>query len=196
MSINVACPECQYRFLVGDEFAGRPGLCPECGTVIHVPGPEAESFPSSPEAHQDSPPPYTPRSVEAFEEFPRHSRCHRDDDRDRFEAGQRDDYTDDIELRTFDPHLRAARWQSVSNGLRNLMVAVILLAIEQSIRSAITLVDGVQQGQENQLVLANLRLLSATVWSLALRCVCGLPGASVAGAFPIFPLDGSPNRPP
>ena len=41
MSIPVTCPECQSHFHVGDEFAGRPGRCPECTAILQVPDPDA-----------------------------------------------------------------------------------------------------------------------------------------------------------
>lgn len=37
MSILVVCPGCHKRFQVGDQFAGKSGPCPNCGTTINVP---------------------------------------------------------------------------------------------------------------------------------------------------------------
>jgi hypothetical protein len=155
MPIQVTCPGCDYHFLVGDEFAGQPGRCPECGTVIQVPDPHAE--PPPPEPHPEPHPFQTPHFEEPHEEITWRSR-RRDNDRDRYENDQREDYDDrlrersfDLRERTFDRGARAAKWQSVSNGLRNLMVAVIILAVDEIVRSAFDLVDGVQPGQGNNL---------------------------------------------
>ena len=37
MPITVTCPSCHRTFRVGDHFAGRRGLCPDCGSVVAVP---------------------------------------------------------------------------------------------------------------------------------------------------------------
>jgi len=50
MSIPVHCPACAYAFKVGDQYAGKKGKCPKCGTVLHVPEwvlPRAEELPAS-----------------------------------------------------------------------------------------------------------------------------------------------------
>jgi hypothetical protein len=39
MSITFACPECQAKIEVGDEFAGMAGQCPRCQNVITIPSP-------------------------------------------------------------------------------------------------------------------------------------------------------------
>lgn len=148
MPINVTCPGCDYHFLVGDEFAGQPGRCPECGSVIHVPDPHAE--PAPPEPHPEPHPYQSPHLDEPFEEFPRRS-LRRDEDRDRYERDLREDYGDEPRQLTFDRQARAAKWQSVSNGLRNLMVAVIILAVDEVVRAAFNLVDGPQHAQGNNL---------------------------------------------
>jgi hypothetical protein len=158
MPIPVTCPECQYHFLVGEEFAGRPGRCPECAAIIHVPGPDLRPLPASYEPPDPSP--YrTSRADDAFDDFPsRLRRRRRDDDGDRYERDQRDDYDDRERDRaladqppTFDAHARARKWASVAGGLRNLMVAVVLIAIAQVVTSAFDLVEPIQPGQQNAL---------------------------------------------
>lgn len=37
MAITVICPGCMTRFQVGDQFAGKKGPCPKCGTIIEIP---------------------------------------------------------------------------------------------------------------------------------------------------------------
>ncbi len=178
MPINVTCPGCEYHFLVGDEFAGRPGRCPECETVIHVPDIDGGSHPveSSPEPDAFA----NPHPVDSFEEFPRSSR-RRDDERERHLLDLRQDEDDRPRLPTFDPHARAAKWQNVSNGLRNLMVAVVILAINEIVGSAFTLVDGIQPGQGNNLnakeialVLGNaiVSCIALALWAMG-RIGCG-----------------------
>ncbi|MBO0699976.1 MAG: hypothetical protein J2P46_16380 [Zavarzinella sp.] len=176
MPIPVTCPECQYHFLVGDEFAGRPGRCPECAAIIHVPG--GEPAPPPADDHRDA---YRrPQETEAFDDFPSRLRRRRprDDDWDR---GRGDDYEDgrrdrsEDRVRTFDPHARAAKWEKVARGLRNLTVAIILAALSQAVSAGFDLVAPIQPGQPNQfgsrekaLVLGNtlLIVLSMVLWAI------------------------------
>src|SRR5262245_19134195 len=150
MPIPVTCPECQYHFLVGEEFAGRPGRCPECAAVMHVPGPDSDL--PHPGAHPDPFPERTPRAAESFDDFPSRVRRRRDEvrERDRYEDELRDDF-DDRQGRSrggsFDPHARAAKWESASRGLRNLMVAVILRAVAEIVSCRFTLDGRVPPGQ-------------------------------------------------
>lgn len=37
MSILITCPECDRGFTVPDEYAGKRGKCPKCGSVFHAP---------------------------------------------------------------------------------------------------------------------------------------------------------------
>jgi hypothetical protein len=129
MPINVSCPECDYRFLVGDEFAGRPGRCPECSALIQVPGEEVG---------------LTPLHPEPFDEFPAHSR-RRDDERRHYEEDLRDDYRDDLPRRAFDPLARADKWQRVHKGLGYLQIAVILYFFLQLFQIGFYLVRGLDQ---------------------------------------------------
>ncbi|HEX3151927.1 MAG TPA: hypothetical protein VHR66_27895, partial [Gemmataceae bacterium] len=144
MSIPVTCPECQSHFHVGDEFAGQPGRCPECAAVIEVPNPADAA--SDPVDRVDPHPYWTPRGVEAFEELPRKTREPRPEERrdpirqdlrDRLEPGPR-----------FDAAARAAKWKAVSHGLRNLMVAVTLIAVDQAVGTAFFLADGVKEAAQ------------------------------------------------
>src|SRR3954469_5259793 len=129
MPIPVTCPECQYHFLVGDEFAGRPGRCPECAAIIHVPDADrgVQMTPLPPPGEPHDPSPYqSARPADVFDEFPsrlRRRRRREEDDVD-WDRGQRDDYDDrrrdrsiEDSPRTFDPRARAAKWESVSRGL-------------------------------------------------------------------------------
>jgi hypothetical protein len=159
MPIAVTCPECQYHFLVGDEFAGRPGRCPECAAIIDVPGPDPRALPPSHEPRDRSP--YeTRRAADSFEDdFPsRLRRRRRDDDRDRYEPDEDADYQErrpgrvgDDGARAFDAHARARKWASVAGGLRNLMVAVILMTCAGTVASVFELIDPVRPGQQNAL---------------------------------------------
>ena len=130
MPIAVHCPECQALFHVGDEFAGRPGRCPECGNVLRVRArPGAAAHP----AHADPDPYHTPRPVEAYEDPPLSSRRRRDYTSD--EDDRRDDFDDRHRPRRpgqgFDPHARSAAWERVSRGLWYVQVAVLLYAFSQ-----------------------------------------------------------------
>ncbi|MEZ6141352.1 MAG: hypothetical protein R3B84_12345 [Zavarzinella sp.] len=42
MSIPITCPSCRVNFEVEDHYAGMEGRCPSCMTVIHVPGTQFE----------------------------------------------------------------------------------------------------------------------------------------------------------
>lgn len=138
MSIPVTCPECQSHYHVGDEFAGRPGRCPECASVLHVPDPADE-----PETDEPA------RERHAFDDLPALSAGRRRDD---VEYGYRPSPPParPSEPR-FDPHARAAKWDAVGRGLRNIMVAVVLMTVAELVVCAFTLVDGVQPGQQNML---------------------------------------------
>ena len=154
MPIPVTCPECQYHFLVGDEFAGRPGRCPECAGVIHVPGPEPD--PPHPGAHPDPFPERTPRAAEAFDDFPSRVRRRRDEvrERDRYEDNLREDFEDrrgGPRGGSFDPHARAAAWQRVYKGLGYVQIAVILYFFGQLLQTGFVLVRGIDRANGNAL---------------------------------------------
>ena len=143
MPINVTCPECQFAFLVGDEFAGRPGRCPECAAVIQVPGNE----PQPPEIHLDPSPYHTPRGVEAYEEFPDRARRRREqDERDAYD--ERDDYDDQPMERTFDTESRIRSWTRVYKGLGFIQIAVILYFFNQVLQSVFMVVHGGMDRQD------------------------------------------------
>lgn len=158
MPIQVTCPECHINFLVGDEFAGRPGRCPECSAIIQVPDHEAV----------DSPPESQP--IDTFEEFPRHSRRRRSDE-EFAEAARSRNRSDERSRRPeFDPFARAAKWQKVSNGLRNLMVTVVLLSFQELIGTAFFIADGVRPAQQNNLGPRDQAMIigSILVWTICL----------------------------
>ena len=51
MPLTVTCPSCHRTFRVGDQFAGRRGLCPDCGAVVTVPDlapPQLDPWPDEP----------------------------------------------------------------------------------------------------------------------------------------------------
>jgi hypothetical protein len=145
MPINVYCTECQFTFLVGDEFAGQLGRCPECANIIQVPGEDSPAV--EPEPHIDPYPYHTPRAVEAFEDFPASSRRPRGEEPPPRVQPKRDAAPREP---TFDKEARAARWRSVSKGLRNMMVAVIVVAASQVLWMALLFADGVKPGQPKQ----------------------------------------------
>ena len=49
MPLNVVCPGCKKRFTVSEKFAGQKGPCPQCKTVILIPGKEEEVVIHAPE---------------------------------------------------------------------------------------------------------------------------------------------------
>jgi hypothetical protein len=142
MPIEVHCPACQALFHVGDEFAGRPGRCPECGVVLRVPGDEP---PPEPEADPD---PYrTPRPVEAYEDPPLGSRRRpRDEYRDD-EDHVREDFDDRYRPGRggFDPHARAAAWERVAKGLWYVQSAMILGAFSETLFSGFMATRGMKE---------------------------------------------------
>jgi len=50
MAISVVCPGCKKRFNVSEKFAGQKGPCPQCKTVILIPGKTEEVEIHAPEA--------------------------------------------------------------------------------------------------------------------------------------------------
>jgi type II secretory pathway component PulM len=146
MSIPVTCPECDSHFHVGDEFAGKPGRCPECAAVIEVPDPDKET--DTPPERVDPHPFWTPRGVEAFEEMPSRSREPRAERPLDPMQQHRADYAEPRPR--FDPAARAAKWKAVAHGLRNLMVAVTLIAVDELVGTSFLLVDGVKEAAQQQ----------------------------------------------
>jgi hypothetical protein len=142
MPIAVHCPSCQALFHVGDEFAGRPGRCPECGTVLRVPDSEPEPHP---EPHPEPDPYRTSRPIEPHDDdrpFP--SRRRRDDE-DRL----REDFDDRPKRSGFDPHARAAAWERVAKGLWYLQVAVLLYAFSEVFFTGFILARGMKEPGPN-----------------------------------------------
>jgi hypothetical protein len=147
MSIPVTCPECQSHFHVGDEFAGRPGRCPECTAILQVPDPDAPI--EHEEQPEDSHPYWTPRGVEAFEMAPAPVRESRQED--RFEPAPRRRPDDRPREPRFDPHDRAARWARVHRGLGYVQVAVLLGFVSQILQTVLMLARGGAQNDPNAL---------------------------------------------
>src|SRR5690349_18930249 len=147
MSIPVTCSDCQSHFHVGDEFAGRPGRCPECGHVLEVPAPAAEVPHPEPVEHPEPYPYWGPSAPEPFEERPAPVRERR---RDRADDVRRDD-TDEPRRPRFDPHDRAARWSRVHRGLGYLQVAVVLGLVSQFLQTILMLARGGVQQNPNGL---------------------------------------------
>ena len=137
MPIEVHCPACPAEFHVGDEFAGRPGRCPECGVVLRVPEPAPEPTPD----------PYASRRPsEARDEFP--SRRRRDDyrtDEDR----TREDFDDRYRgtRSGFDPHARATAWERTRKGLWYGQVAALLFVFSETLVLALLLARGIKNLQ-------------------------------------------------
>ena len=152
MAISVTCPECQYRFHVGEEFAGRPGRCPECDCLIQVPDSPPQSRRGDSEPAE--PDPYrSRREIDPFEGRDRPTRrpiANPDDYHD-----PRDDFDDQPQERAFDPAIRAERWRTVANGFRNLLISVILVGINETFGSVFALVNGVAD-QQNALTTAQI----------------------------------------
>jgi hypothetical protein len=156
MPIPVTCPECQYHFLVGDEFAGRPGRCPECAAIIHVPGGD-EGAPRADDRHEPSAYRARDAAEETFDEFPSRLRRRRRRAEEDWDRDQRDDYEDrrrerDLDRpQTFDPHARAARWARVHKGLGSVQIAVILYFFGQLLQMGFILIRGVEDANQNAL---------------------------------------------
>src|SRR4051812_45727378 len=62
MPIPVKCPECEARFNVADEQAGKSVRCAECGGTIRVPDAAAEGVTANPGAVAPPSIPSRPRS--------------------------------------------------------------------------------------------------------------------------------------
>ncbi|MSR54880.1 MAG: hypothetical protein EXS09_16560 [Gemmataceae bacterium] len=137
MPIKVTCPECHATFLVGDEFAGRPGRCPECTAVIIVAGPNLQA----PEIHLDPSPYQAARGVEAYEDFPDRARRRREEDEQRSDY-ERDDYDDRAVEFKVDLEARAKAWSRVYKGLGYIQIAVILYFFNQVLQSVFFVVHG------------------------------------------------------
>jgi hypothetical protein len=141
---------------VGDEFAGRPGRCPECAAIIHVPGGD-EGPPPADDRHE--PPPYRARDAagDAFDEFPSRLRRRRRREEDDWDRGQRDDFDDrpreraSDPPRAFDPHARAARWGRAHKGLGSVQIAVILYFFGQLLQMGFILIRGIEEANQNAL---------------------------------------------
>ena len=144
MPINVTCSNCLFAFHVDDEFAGRLGRCPECTTVLQVPG--EELVPSLPEPPAEHDPYHSHRSAKAFDEFP--TRRVRSDDYRGHEGITEKPKASPRVLR-FDKEARAARWNRVSHGLRNLIVAVVLMSTSELLGATYTLIEGAKPGAQN-----------------------------------------------
>ncbi|HKB01781.1 MAG TPA: hypothetical protein VKD90_06155 [Gemmataceae bacterium] len=193
MPIPVSCPECHYHFLVGDEFAGRPGRCPECAAIIDVPGADLQALPSSHEPREPSP--YeSRRAADSFEDdFP--SRLRRrgrpDDDWNRYEPDGQADFDDRrygrSSERTFDAQARAAKWEKVAGGLRNLIVAVVLVTVAQVVTSAFDLVEPIQPGQQNALRERDKAMLIGNLVFFVLAMLMWAYGRIGCGRVPYVP---------
>src|SRR5262245_30863597 len=138
MPINVTWVDCQYRFLVGDELAGRTGRCPECGAVIDVPD---TGHPPRPANRYDRDPHLEPLAPDPFHDFPSRYRRQRDE-RERYEEDLREDFDDQPRRRSFDPEARAAAWTKVYKGLGYVQIAVILYFFGQILQMGFMLVRG------------------------------------------------------
>jgi hypothetical protein len=147
MSIPVTCPECQSHFHVGDEFAGRPGRCPDCTAILQVPDPAAPV--EHAEIHEDPHPYWTPRGPEAFEPAPAPVRESRRDERSEPAPRRRPD--DRPREKRFDPRERAERWARVHRGLGYVQVAVLLGFVSQILQTVLMLARGGVQQDPNAL---------------------------------------------
>lgn len=128
MPISVTCPECSYRFYVGDEYAGQPGRCPECDAIIQVPKLLAD-------VDDD------PETDEYISQSRRQSSF--DDPKNNLPVSQ--------EQKPFDPKPRIAKWERVANGFRNLAIASVLIGIDLILRTSLALVNGLPQEDEDNL---------------------------------------------
>lgn len=179
MPIQVTCPDCQYHFHVADEFAGRMGRCPVCGEVIRVPDPHAgEPGHPDPDPHPYGLPP-------AFEDLPAPSA------RSPAAAPAGPDYRprDRAERRRerqFDPHARAARWMNVSHGLRNLMVATVLLVGDYVAILVFGLTD-IAQGMPPNQIARKQALYIATALVCAISLILWGMGRAGCGRVPYVP---------
>ena len=197
MPIPVTCPDCQAHFHVGDEFAGVAGRCPECSAVIQVPDPLADSTPTPPpaaDAHLDPHPYAIPRGVEAFEELPSAARRARDRDAAHADRADERDVYDDRPARrsgsprlTFDPATRAARWEGVSRGLRNLLVAVVLITVNLMVIGAFVLVDEIKPAPADNFVGRKIALSLGTTVAAGIGMLLWMVGRFGCARVPYVP---------
>jgi hypothetical protein len=193
MPIPVTCSECHAAFHVGEEFAGVTGRCPECAAIIHVPdpagpepGPHPEPASSAPaEEHLDLSAYSTPRRHVGFDELPAPRRRPR-------EHAERNDYDDrwppDLPpRRTFDPVVRASRWESVSRGLRNLMVAVVLVTVNLLVITAFSVTDQIKPAPLNNFVGRNVALAFGTTVVAAIGTLLWMVGRFGCARVPFVP---------
>jgi hypothetical protein len=138
MPIPVNCPECTYHFLVGDEFAGRPGRCPECAAIIHVPGGEPEPAVGG---LRETDPYGTPAVADRLDDFRPRRRRERSDDWDRYERENFDDRPR-RPSRRFDPGERAAAWERVARGLGSLQIAAVVGFLSQTLQTILVAARG------------------------------------------------------
>jgi hypothetical protein len=146
MSIPVTCHECDSHFHVEDEFAGRPGRCPDCEAILQVPDLAASADHSD---HLDPLPLPSSWRTSTLHSPPIPSREIRRDQRQDHERTLRQDYVD--QLRRFDPLDRAARWARVHRGLGHLQVAVVLGFLSQILQTLLMLARGGVQQDPNAL---------------------------------------------
>ncbi len=192
MSIPVHCPECQFRFHVGDEYAGRPGRCPECAAVLNVPDAAPER-----RIEHDEPDPYRNRRTEDAYGEPnddevRPSRRLRDYDR---RDQRREDYEDRPGERKFDPKARAEKWEAVGRGFRNLMIAFVLMTLDEVIGAGFQIITFAQQvGQApqalNVIPPAEQALLVANSTFTAIASIFWAIGRLGCGRTPFVPARG------
>jgi hypothetical protein len=185
MPINVSCPECDLHFLVGDEFAGRPGRCPECNAIIHVPGEHEVSV-----VPVETPDPFwAAQPVESIDDFPATSR-RRDDER----QPEREAHTrrrDESREPRFDPMARATKWQRVHRGLGYVQIAIVLGLVSQVLQSLLMIARGGERldpngpGDSGQIAMAVgalvMMLASAFFWFLGRLMTMGAPYVPARG---------------
>src|SRR5688572_28279680 len=57
MAIDIACPNCEYKYKLRDDYAGKKVSCKKCLKPFHVPGPvPVGSGPAKPPSSPDTPP--------------------------------------------------------------------------------------------------------------------------------------------
>lgn len=186
MPITVHCPECQAHFHVGDEFAGRPGRCPECGTVLMVPGAD----PAAAHSHTDPDPYRTPRPVEAYEDPPLASRRRPRDYPPDHDQEPRDDFDDRPGPARFDPQGRATAWQRVSKGLWYVQVSVILYAFSQLFQTGFMLSRGMKEADPANLDSGMVAVMCGSVVVMLAASVFWLLGRFALVKVPYVPARG------
>jgi hypothetical protein len=180
MSIPVHCRECQFRFRVGDEFAGRPGRCPECDSILQVPQLDSDPWGSRDDREDGIAPNRRsrPRPLD-------------DDDIDRPRTSRRRERDRDFEREpSFDPVARAERWKRVDSGLWSILAAIILYVISQIIQTIFVFSKGIEHAKNGNIDSGDQAIMVFGLIGFLSSAVFWLIGRTRINAVPYRPAKG------